>query len=219
MQGAQQQDTCSSAGSERGRARAEPPALLSPGCPRSLSSLACLFCLPLLLVLPHARGSATAAGRFPPHLGPLLPRASSAPCSAPRLWRGTARCPRWEGGLLAPKPWGWRAQCVQPLSGHTGAPGPDCSTPEPLFWSEPCSSPLGAPRKLPSVRGAQGDRQGCCEHPMGTCADQLPPAMPSREKLRAGGEELELPARLAFSPSRHARQKQLTKTRGVNKNR
>lgn len=123
------------------------------------------------------------------------------------------------GGLLAPKPWGWRAQCVQPLSGHTGAPGPDCGTPEPLFWSEPCSSPLGAPRKLPSVRGAQGDRQGCCEHPMGTCVDQLPPAMPSREKLRAGGEELELPARLAFSPSRHARQKQLTKTRGVNKNR
>lgn len=81
MQGPQRQDACSSVGSERGsergRARAGLPALLSPGCPRSLSLLACLFWPHLLLMLPHARGSAVGMRCFPPCLGPLLP--SSTP--------------------------------------------------------------------------------------------------------------------------------------------
>jgi len=176
MQGPWQRDACSSAGSERGRARAGclPGSRLGdPGaCPRCSSP-----------VLPRARGSATAARRFPPPAQALcsLP-ASSAP--RPRALPSPA-------GSLAPKLRGW------------GAPGQTAARP-----SLPRPGSLGGLHGLPSVRGAKGTGRAAASAPQSGC---LLRRRAERNGERAGES-------LAFSPSRHARQKRLTKTRGVNKN-
>lgn len=150
----------------------------------------------------RATGSAMAMRRFPPCPGPSRCRGRLAA----RPGRGQApRAALDEVGRNQHPSWrGW--------TGSSGRAGPISSTTEPPGLGE---SLVPAQPGLPGE--PRGVGRGWREHPTGLRAEQPPPAMVSEEP-RAGGEAAELPARLVFSPSRHARQKRLTKTRGVNKN-
>lgn len=150
-----------------------------------------------------AMGSAMATRCFPPRPGPSRCRGHLTACPGPGQAPHAALD---EVGRNQHPSWGgWR--------GSSGCAGPDSSTSEPLGLGESL-----VPAQLGLSGKPRGAGRGWREHPMGLRVEQPPPAMASEEP-RAGGEAAELPARLMFSPSRHAQQKQLTKTRGVNKNR